>query len=642
MRLCTSNAPSLRETRRKVELKTLVPNLQFLLCAPAVAVKSKIENRKSKMSASVPWLWLRRLYVLLAPLILVLMSAPAAELVVNPRHAGASDENPGTADKPFKTIGRAAQAVEPGDTVRICGGVYRESVVVEKSGTAQKPIAFEAALGANVVLTGADRITEWKKENAAENIFSAPWAHRFIGWSKQLTHPDDSYHLMIGRAEQVFVLGYQHLQVLKREQLGRGTFFVDLEAKRLYVCPSDGRDLTKGVLVEASARPEIWHSKGSFIHLRGLRFRYAANAAQHGAAQFSGNSGVIADCVFEQMNSQGAVFKGENIVARRCIFQDNGQIGFGANNAHKLLLTGCIIRNNNTKNFSRGWEAGGDKLCFCRGAVLEQSQFVGNRGNGIWFDIGNEDCVVRNCLIANNEDAGIFYEISYGLHAHDNVIVGNGFADYPGSWGAAAGIALSSSPNCVIERNLIAGNKEGLNFREQQRTTPRINDRAERWVWNHDEVIRNNVLAYNRDAQLWGWFDVNDGRHWPAAMQEKKSETGKAQEDAAADYQAKSKEGAPVGLDLSKLRLTLEKNLYHAVPGQGLFNWGVTWKKHKKYANLEDVRKELGLEHGSVETEFLFGDFLARDFRVPPDSPALKLGCYPQGSVPGVTLGTKE
>ena len=106
--------------------------------------------------------------------------------------------------------------------------------------------------------------------------------------------------------------------------------------------------------------------------------------------------------------------------------------------------------------------------------VLEKSIFADNRGSGIWFDIGNENPTVRNCLIANNEDGGIFYEISYGLHAHDNVIVGNGFDSLAGSWGGNGAIALSSSPGCTIERNLMLGNREGFQFREQYRTTPRI------------------------------------------------------------------------------------------------------------------------------------------------------------------------
>jgi hypothetical protein len=295
------------------------------------------------------------------------------------------------------------------------------------------------------------------------------------------------------------------------------------------------------------------------------------------------------------------------------------------------------------KGFDRGWEAGGDKLVLCRGAVLEKSQFVNNRGHGIWCDIGNEQCVVRNCLIADNEDSGIFYEISYGLHAHDNVIVGNGFGETPGSWGAVAAISLSSSPECIVERNLMIGNREGFNFREQNRKTPLIDDRTERWIWTHHQIVRNNVLAYNRDAQTWGWFDIGDGRHWPAVLQERtEHEQGVAAEDLAGEYQAKATAGAPVGLSLETLHLTLENNFYAARPWQGLFNWGVTWKHHRKYASLDEVQTHLGLERGSVVGDFAFEDYLTRDFRVPADCLALEMGCYPQGEVPGVQLGVRS
>jgi hypothetical protein len=220
------------------------------------------------------------------------------------------------------------------------------------------------------------------------------------------------------------------------------------------------------------------------------------------------------------------------------------------------------------------------------------------------------------------------------------VIVGNGFNETPGSWGAAAGISLSSSPDGVIERNLLVGNREGFNFREQGRKTPRIDDKSERWIWNHDHVIRNNVLAYNRDAQTWGWFDISDGRHWPAALQEPgEKEKGRAAQDLAADYQAKDAAGAPTGLSLEKLKITFAGNLYAAQPWQGLFHWGVPWKRHKTYARLEDAQSELKLEAGSRAAEFRFEDYLTRDFRVPADSPALKMGCYPTGDVPGVRLG---
>jgi hypothetical protein len=278
-------------------------------------------------------------------------------------------------------------------------------------------------------------------------------------------------------------------------------------------------------------------------------------------------------------------------------------------------MTECTVLNNNIKGFNRGWEAGGNKICLARGVVLKNSTFIENRGDGIWFDIGNEDCTVHNCLIAYNEDAGIFYEISYGLHAHDNVIVGNGLADTSSAWGANAGISISSSPDCLVERNLLIGNKEGFSFREQNRSTPRIDSREDVPVWNHDNVVRNNVIALNRDAQTWGWFDISDNRHWPAQG------------------------GDGDKLSLEKLKLTLRDNLYCAGPGAELFNWGVTWKKNKRYQNLEQVRQEIGLEQGSRTAELTFSDFSALDFRVPAGSPAVIMNCYPKGAIPGVQLG---
>ena len=544
-----------------------------------------------------------------------------------------------------RTISEAAKGAKAGDRVVIHGGTYRETVVLEASGTAERPIVFEAAPGERVVVTGADVLTDWRREDDKQQIHSAPWPHRFIGWNAANAHPDDDYHLLIGRCEQVFAEHYLLRQVLSKDKLSRGTFFADLDGKRLYVWTADNADVSKGgARIEASVRQMLWQSKGAHVRVRGLRFRYAANMAQHGAVQITGDNDVVEDCVVEYTNSQGLTVAGaKNAIIRRCTMQYNGQLGFGASGAHGLLISECTIRGNSTKGWSRGWEAGGDKICMSRGVVIEKSQFVENRGCGIWFDIGNEDATVRNCLIADNEDAGIFYEISYGLHACDNVIVGNGFDAGGGAWGASAGIALSSSPGCRIERNLLVGNKEGFNYREQTRTTPRIDGKkgdGEVAVWNHDQVVRNNVLAYNRDAQCWGWFDMKDGRYWPAAMREAMGvKDGRAEQDQAREYVAKDGKGQPTGLTLEKLKLDHGDNAYFAAAGQGLFAWGPAWAKNKRYEKLADVQRELAMEKGGEIADPRFADWSMRDFRVPADSAAIRMKAYPQGAVPGVRLG---
>jgi hypothetical protein len=543
-----------------------------------------------------------------------------------------------------RTISEAASHLEPGDTILLHGGVYRELVAIDRSGTPERPITICAAEGESVILTGADHIMDWSLIPGGDRIYSTSWPHKFVAWNKSFTHPNDDYHRLIGRCEQVFVNGYPLSQVLERDKLSRGTFFADIDAQRLYLQPAGNQEITNDkALVEASTREQILRVKGSYVVVKGIRFRYAANHSQQGAVQFSGDDVTAEDCIFEYTNASGAVFTGQNIVVRHCTFQHNGQLGFGASRAHGLLMTGCTVRNNNTKGFDRGWEAGGDKICLTRGAVIENSIFADNRGNGIWFDIGNEDCEVRNCLIANNEDAGIFYEISYGLHAHDNVIVGNGLAFTPGAWGAAAGISLSSSPGCTIERNFILGNKEGFNFREQSRSTPRIDDRKSEPVWNHDQIIRHNVLAFNQDAQVWGWFDVSDDRHWPKSMQTDPfvvTPPGVSSHAPSADSRHALAGTLQTGLSLEDLKLTFENNLYGPNSGQDLFNWGVTWKKHKRYANLDELRQDLSMDRGSVIAEFHVTDYSALDLRVPADSLAVKMDCYPRGTVPNVRLAT--
>jgi hypothetical protein len=419
-------------------------------------------------------------------------------------------------------------------------------------------------------------------------------------------------------------------QTLHRDDLSRGAFYVDLTNHRLYVSPVGGEDAAAkntGLQIEASTRSILWRCKAAFVNLRGIHFRYAANAAQQGAVVFEGHGDTAEDCVFERMNSYGAAFGGPDQTARNCTFQDNGQLGFGAYRAHNFLLTGCTVRNNNTKGFDRQWEAGGDKIVLSRGVVLERSRFVANHGIGLWFDIGNENCTVRNCLIADNEDAGIFYEISYGLNAHDNVIIGNGYAFSPNAWGGQGGVVLSSSPNCVVTRNLLIANREGFNFREQARITQRIDHldpNYQEQIWNHDEHIRNNVIAYNQKAQTRGWFDVSDQRHWPRKLQEAKPERATARIE---------------GVSLEALHLDFSNNLYACDDNQPLFIWGTNWLRHVDYSTLATIQSELNLEKGSRLLPLAFQDFVKRDFRIPKHSPVFRMKCYPRGEVPDVMLG---
>lgn len=66
------------------------------------------------------------------------------------------DARPGTRMQPFKTIGKAASVMEPGDVCIISRGLYRETIRPVKSGKAGAPLVFRPAPGEMVSISGED------------------------------------------------------------------------------------------------------------------------------------------------------------------------------------------------------------------------------------------------------------------------------------------------------------------------------------------------------------------------------------------------------------------------------------------------------------------------------------------------------
>jgi hypothetical protein len=69
-------------------------------------------------------------------------------------HAG-SNANPGTRARPWRTIQKALQALEPGETALVRSGTYTENLLMSRAGTASAPITVRAYPGERVVLHAA-------------------------------------------------------------------------------------------------------------------------------------------------------------------------------------------------------------------------------------------------------------------------------------------------------------------------------------------------------------------------------------------------------------------------------------------------------------------------------------------------------
>jgi len=87
----------------------------------------------------------------------------------------ASDNNPGTREKPFKTISKAAEVTYMGDTILIDEGVYREEVPVLRHGHQYAPkllLTFKAMPGKQVYLKGSDVFdAQWR--GAGADVYKA-------------------------------------------------------------------------------------------------------------------------------------------------------------------------------------------------------------------------------------------------------------------------------------------------------------------------------------------------------------------------------------------------------------------------------------------------------------------------------------
>lgn len=69
-----------------------------------------------------------------------------------------SDSNPGSIDKPWRTIQYAVNRANAGDTIYIRGGYYGESVYIQRSGANGSPITVSAYNGESVEINGGSNI----------------------------------------------------------------------------------------------------------------------------------------------------------------------------------------------------------------------------------------------------------------------------------------------------------------------------------------------------------------------------------------------------------------------------------------------------------------------------------------------------
>ena len=104
-------------------------------------------------------------------------SAPATEWHVA---VNGDDAHAGTVAEPVRTIQRAAELAQPGDTITVHAGVYRERVNPPRGGTSDKQrITYRAVPGDKVEIKGSEVVTGWSHER--DDVWKLTLPNSFFG-----------------------------------------------------------------------------------------------------------------------------------------------------------------------------------------------------------------------------------------------------------------------------------------------------------------------------------------------------------------------------------------------------------------------------------------------------------------------------
>jgi hypothetical protein len=412
--------------------------------------------------------------------------ALAATYYVDGQAPQASDDHPGTAEAPWKTVSRAAGAEElrPGDTVIIRSGVYREQVEVTVSGEPGRPITFAAAEGARVVLEGSEPVRGAWTRVGGEGRIEEPYPNAFADvWKIELGEEffvdptfEHSYRDKSRRwVSQVFVdetrplqrIGpdpiYPNESYIQLATVGRGlsdliqdSFFFDPATQSLYVKMAGEPGWH---VIEVGVRGFVL--RGNELHdlvFCGLEVRHNRQpGGQWPMVSFGSCQRVLLEgCGVYQADFCGlGLGRCQDCTVRRCDLSYNGNTGLGMGQCEDCLVERCSLLANNYRRFHSGWHAGGMKCIPAnRRCTIRDCEVAYNvDSDGIWFDCDNAEIRILGNVSHHNDGSGIFFEINKGGGViGDNLVYAN----------RGRGIYISGSQKTWVVHNTVAFNHGGI------------------------------------------------------------------------------------------------------------------------------------------------------------------------------------
>jgi alpha-L-arabinofuranosidase len=384
-------------------------------------------------------------------------------------HPKASDDNPGTADLPLKTIDRAAQLLQPGERVVVGPGVYRERVRPARGGTEPgRMISYEAAPGAAVTIRGSELLkTTWtpSHENGQPAAFGVwiaklpkdlfPRENPFAQLNLTDQRIDECMDWAIGtkgkppntlRRGLVFQNGDRLTQVARYGELAAapGTYWVEPDGLALHVHPLANAD-PNTLRIEITTRSTIFAPQDfglGYIRVKGFTIEHAGNCfprPQQGAlSAMRGHHWIIENNTVRQCNAIGIdignqfdtagppLAAGGQHIVRRNTVSDCGIGGIEGTAIQRTLIEENHIFRCGWQRAELIWETGGIKVHGALGALIRHNVIHDTiDAPGIWMDYQNRNsrCTQNVIFRTKTSKGGIFMEASQAPNLVDRNIV---------------------------------------------------------------------------------------------------------------------------------------------------------------------------------------------------------------------------
>ncbi|MGQ9698742.1 MAG: right-handed parallel beta-helix repeat-containing protein, partial [Armatimonadota bacterium] len=392
-----------------------------------------------------------------------------------------------------------------------------------------------------------------------------------------------------------------------------GEWYLDRGKGLLYYIPAEGETPEKAVVIAPRlsflVRFEPRNGKGvEHVHLKGLSFghtEWELPPDSAGAAQAA-------------VNVPGAIYweGAKHCSIRECVVAHVGGYAIElAGGCEGNEIIGCLLTDMGAGGVKVGHDTSHTTISDCE---IAHGGRIFHSAVGVWIGNSGDNNVVHNHihdlhysgvsvgwswgygpsravrnLIAYNHihdlghrmlsDMGGIYTlgVSPGTRLANNVIHDVVSYSY-GGWGVYLD---EGSTHIVVENNVVYDTKTG-NFHQH---------------YGRENLLRNNIFAFAQDPQL---VRTRDEKHLSFTL-----------EGNIVIW----KEGSLLGSNWQGNRYKLDRNVYWKVGG-GTFDFA----GH----SLDEWRK-LGQDVNSIIADPLFVNAAKRDFRLKPESPALKLGFRP-------------